>query len=293
MITVELMGGLGNQMFQYAIGRHMALLNQTDLFLDKQFLDDRRPRRKGFVFRNYDLDLFDLPVRFASSEMASSYGRTAPLLRRIVNKISPAQATEYVPEKHFHFNREVLTRRGNLYLSGYWQSPQYFEAIAPIIRADFSFPFRLPAKTQLLYDTISTTNSVCVNVRRGDFVTNPVHGTASLAYYSQAEEKIASGVDEPHYFVFSDDIKWCQENLKIQAPVIYVDHQYAGEKFGHYLQLMHQCKHFIIPNSTFAWWAAWLSPHKDKLVIAPKKWFNRPLWPTDTNDLIPDSWVRL
>ena len=293
MVAVELMGGLGNQMFQYAIGRHLAFLNRTELLLDSHFLQDRRPRRKGFVFRNYDLDLFDLPVQAAPIHLAQTYGRTASLLRRVTNRLWPDQATQYVYEKHFHVDKRVLDRRGDLYLSGYWQSPHYFDAIAQTIRADFTLSFDLPIKTQVLFDVISNTNAVCLNVRRGDFVTNLVHGTSSLAYYRQAESYLNARVSNPVYYVFSDDIAWCVENLKLQAPTTYVDHRYAGPKFGHYLQLMHQCRHFIIPNSTFAWWAAWLSPHADKLVIAPKKWFHRPLLPVNTDDLIPDSWVRI
>ena len=292
MIAVELMGGLGNQMFQYAVGRHLALLNQTDLFVDSHFLRDRRPRRKGFVFRNYDLDLFDLPMRPLGPELATIYGRTAPVWRQVANRVL-TQPIQFVPEKHFHFDPTLLTRRGDLYLRGYWQSPRYFDAIAPTIRSDFKLSFDLPAHTQELYTTILTTNAVCLNVRRGDFVTNPVHGTAGLAYYRQAEELINSRVANPQYFVFSDDIDWCKANLTLQAPTIYVDHAYAGPRFGHYLQLMHQCRLFIIPNSTFAWWAAWLSPHPDKLVIAPKKWFNRPLLPTNTRDLLPESWIKM
>lgn len=293
MITVELMGGLGNQMFQYALGRHLALLNETDLLLDCRFLQDRSPRRQGFVFRNYDLDLFSLPVAFAPDEIGQTYGRTAPLLRQVANRIGINQPIQYVAEKHFHVDSRILKKRGDLYLSGYWQSAQYFEAIAPAIRADFALSFDLPAATRQLADDIEGSEAVCLNVRRGDFVTNPVHGTASLKYYQQAETYLNDRVDKPVYYVFSDDIDWCRANLTLQAPTVYVDHSFAGPKFGHYLQLMHQCRHFVIPNSTFAWWAAWLSPDQDKVVVAPKKWFGRPLLPTNTNDIIPDTWVRL
>jgi len=293
MIVVELMGGLGNQMFQYAIGRHLALLNQTDLYLDSTFLMDRGPRRKDFVFRNYDLDLFDLPVQSAPAYLSARFSRTNTLPKRIWNRLWPNQSVRFVYEKHFHMDEQVLSRRGDMYLDGYWQSARYFDAITDVIRADFRLSFDLPIHSQQLANDINNTNAVCLNVRRADFVTNPVHGTTSLSYYQEAVTYINANTTDPIYYVFSDDIDWCINNLHLQAPTVYVGHEYAGPKFGHYLQLMHQCQHFIIPNSTFAWWAAWLSPHAQKIVVAPKQWFGKPILPANTKDLIPPLWVRL
>ena len=136
---------------------------------------------------------------------------------------------------------------------------------------------------------------VCLNVRRGDFVSNPLmnveHGVLGLDYYYGAINEIIQKEKDIHIYIFSDDIEWCSNNLKFDVPTTFVDHTYAGEKFSSYLLLMQTCRHFIIPNSTFGWWAAWLSNHSNKTVIAPKRWFNDAS--RNTKDILPNSWIKL
>jgi hypothetical protein len=115
------------------------------------------------------------------------------------------------------------------------------------------------------------------------------HGVMGNDYIMRAVDIIESKIENPTYFIFSDDVEWCKENIHLKNMKI-VDHSYAGEKFNYYLQLMISCKHFIIPNSSFAWWSAWLNTNSDKIVIAPKNWFNVDI---DTSDLIPDNWIRI
>ena len=98
-------------------------------------------------------------------------------------------------------------------------------------------------------------------------------------------------VANPTYFIFSDDIEWCENNFSFLNNVVFVTHEYAGKKFSSYLQLMINCKHYIIPNSTFAWWAVWLNKGKDKIVIAPNKWYT--YYQFNLNDLIPSTWITL
>ncbi|WP_128545530.1 alpha-1,2-fucosyltransferase [Larkinella soli] len=294
MIIVELMGGLGNQMFQYAAGRHLALLNQTELALDIYYLLDRGPRLdKHFVYRNFDLDIFGIETPAIPPEISLKYGRCAPLGRQILNRFRSPGPYRYTAERHFHFDPALLRKRGPLYLSGYWQSPRYFEAIGAVIRDDFRFSDPLPGASRLLLAQIQETNSVCLNVRRADFVTNPVHGTFGNDYYRKAEALLLKKVENPHFFVFSDDLDWCRTHLALRSPVTLVDHRHAGSKFRHYLFLMSCCRHFIIPNSTFAWWAAWLSRHEEKVVIGPGKWFSRPLFARNTDSLFPEGWIRM
>jgi hypothetical protein len=123
-----------------------------------------------------------------------------------------------------------------------------------------------------LLNDIKNTNSVMLNVRRTDFVNNAFHGTMDVDYYSRAISIINEKVENPKYFIFSDDIEWCKENLNNIDNSVIVDHSYKGDRFGEYLELMKNCKHYIIPNSSFAWWSAYLSENKDKVVIAPKRW---------------------
>ena len=143
-------------------------------------------------------------------------------------------------------------------------------------------------------DRISSVNEVCLNVRRGDFVSisvaNQHHGVCETDYFSRAVNIIGEKVSNPHLFIFSDDTEWCRANLRFEHPSTLVDHAYAGKKFGQHLQLMIMCQHYIISNSSFGWWAAWLNTNKKKIVCAPEKWFNTHDY--DTKDVIPANWIK-
>jgi hypothetical protein len=187
----------------------------------------------------------------------------------------------------------LLIDGGSVLLDGYWQSPFFFSEFEEQIRKDFEFINKVENETgeiKEMLELINSKNSVMVNVRRTDYLNTSFHGVMGLDYLNQSKEIIESKVENPHYFIFSDDVEWCRENIQFENMTL-VDHRYKGEKFGFYLQLMSKCKHFIIPNSTFAWWAAWLNTDEEKVVIAPKQWF------TDNNintaDLIPSNWIRI
>jgi hypothetical protein len=201
--------------------------------------------------------------------------------------------TYVVTEKTFAFDPTVLDAPGNVWLDGYWQSEKYFKEIEPIIREEFVLR-STSANVQKLAERIQSTESVCVNVRRTDYVTAPdtkaLLGFVGTDYYVESMKIICARLANPTVFVFSDEVRWCTDNLQFDCPTTFVGHEYAGEKFREYLYLMSLCKHFIIPNSTFAWWGAWLSNTKGT-VVAPKKWFNKT--ELDSGDLIPTGWVRV
>jgi hypothetical protein len=144
-----------------------------------------------------------------------------------------------------------------------------------------------------LAEEINTVNAVSLHVRRGDYVSNPrtmaTNGVCPLSYYDSAIRYICARVDAPHFFVFSDDMDWVRENLNIDHPCRYVDHNCSTESFND-MRLMSMCRHHIIANSSFSWWGAWLNPREDKIVIAPKKWFANS---NDTKDLLPFGWATL
>lgn len=293
MIVTKLMGGMGNQMFQYAFAKYLAIKHNVPVKLDTRFLLDRSPKGANFVFRNFDLDIFNLSVEVATdAEITSLTHRTGhELTNRVINKLI-GRKKNHVFEPHFHFSEKCFLAGSNSYLEGYWQSEKYFKPIEGLLRAkDFSFTSAMSSMATELGNTIQSSNSVCVNIRRGDFVTNGFHGTKGVDFYSNAELVIGSELNDPHYFVFSDEMDWCTENITFAGKVTYVGHEYAGFKFQDYIRLMAMCKHFIIPNSSFAWWAVWLNDNKNKMVVAPKKWFNNPAW--ETHDLIPDEWIKV
>lgn len=288
------MGGLGNQMFQFAFGKYLAIKNNTELKFDLNFLLDRSPKTNPtFVNRDYDLSIFNINESIASKEEIKKLkNRTDSLIAdKIANKLL-GNKKSYFKENEFHFSEDHLKISDNSYIEGYWQSEKYFLAISNELRNHyFTFKSPLSEKSEILSTKIKQSNSVCINVRRGDFVTNPVHGTMGIEYYSEGEEILLFKYKDLEMFVFSDEIDWCRKNLKFKSSVTFVSHEYAGEKFQDYLRLMSTCKQFIIPNSSFAWWAVWLCLNPDKTVIAPKKWFNYEAW--NTIDLIPQTWIRL
>ncbi|MCA4895214.1 MAG: alpha-1,2-fucosyltransferase [Cytophagales bacterium] len=297
MVIVQLLGGLGNQMFQYALGRQLADSNGTELKLDTSILRDWSPGKHA-VNRSFDLDIFALKPTIATKDEISPYHTalmTTP--QKIVFKIKTRFfGNPAIQEKQFHFDSNVLNLKGNIYLSGTWQSYKYFERIEKLIRTDFEFISPMSDHANELSEKIKQVNSVCLNVRRTDYVsvasTAQTMGVISLEYYELALQLMKESIGDFCVFIFSDDIEWCKKNMDfIEQPICFVEHRYAGWKFSDYLQLMKCCRHYIIPNSTFAWWGAWLNSNAEKMVIAPKQWMNDPY--INTHDLIPDTWIRL
>lgn len=287
---------MGNQMFEYAYARHIAHKHNTKVVMDLEYLLDRTPR-ENFTFRDYDMEIFNIQENKATTEdlkwffndKLSSAERVIYKAKRLFNK------PHFVNEKGFNFQPELLNAPDNSYITGYFQSPKYFDGIEDIIRKEFTFKLPILEGSKALQEQIHNTNSICINVRRGDFVSNPevnkVHGLMGLEFYNEGIRLMKEKVADPHFFVFSDDVEWCEANLQFGAPATFVGHTHKGHKFSNYLNLMSQCKHYFIPNSTFAWWAAWLNQNPNKIVIAPKNWFSST--ETDTSGLIPDSWERI
>jgi hypothetical protein len=290
MIVVRLKGGLGNQMFQYALGRALQHRRGDELRLDVTYLLGDSVF-KWAVPREYDLDVFQIQPAFACIPR---------LLRRAPRRFRKGEAVPkrqtFVEEKEFGFQPGILDLTApNLYLDGYWQSESYFAEIQDQIRGAFQFRAPLSPAGREMAQRIASVNSVCVNVRRGDYITSEstrnALGFVGEDYYRRGIDWIKANVQDPWLVVNSDDMPWCRERLKFDLPTIYLDETYAGWKFGEQLQLMTMCKHFLIPNSTFAWWAAWLARYDRKLVAAPRKWFcNSSI---SSKDLIPPSWVTL
>lgn len=297
MIIVKLMGGLGNQMFQYAAGRRLAHQHNTQLKLDISFLKNRYV---GCTHRVYELKYFKIRNSIATNiEVAKCTGIGPSLWLKILLKFRRvADLITIHPnvysERHFHFDPEVLTAPDNVYLDGYWQSEKYFEEIENILRKDFSFHSPLVGKNIELSKLIKRTDSVSLHVRRGDYVadTNMMayHGICDAEYYARCVEEIHSAIKAPFFFVFSDDSTWVKENVRLPSPMIVVDHN-SPDRGGEDLRLMSLCRHNIIANSTFSWWGAWLNRNPEKIVIAPEKWFNNTS--INTKDLIPDEWVKI
>ena len=287
MIIVKLMGGMGNQMFQYALGRNLSLKYNVPLKIDLSFLKNRN-MGPNFVYRDYDLDIFNIEPDFSIDGIGP------------IQVVSEAEVVVDSLQSHFQYSQETikyiefLINSGiNILIDGYWQSPLYFKEFESQIRKDFTFKSLVNSADDQVLDMLSkitSSNSVLINVRRTDYLKTDFHGVMGMDYINKAKSIIESKIQDPHYFIFSDDIDWCSQNLN-ESNMTIVNHSYKGHKFGYYLQLMSNCKHFIIPNSSFAWWSAFLNQNSDKIVITPLNWMANSSF--DTKDLILDSWIRI
>jgi hypothetical protein len=288
MIIVRLCGGLGNQLFQYAVGRALAHANSAQLVLDCGWFKNRPSSNtpRDYEFINY-------PVRArVATDLEEKLGRNYSdrILRRLPLLSRPWRLCR---EVGFDFNPNILKAGDDIYLDGYWQSYRYFNHLADTLRAEL-VPVPAPSpQDQVVLDSIDTTNSVSVHVRRGDYVTHKAaaikHGVCSLDYYRIAIQTLESDVRDPHFFVFSDDPTWTREHLSFPGPATFVDHNGPNTAFQD-LRMMSRCKHHVIANSTFSWWGAWLNPRKDKMVVAPRNWFSNGL---AADDIAPLDWIRL
>lgn len=292
MIIVGLLGGLGNQLFQYALARRLSILHNVPLKLDISQFETCKPRK-------YSLGAFNIIEDFATQDdIARIKGKGFANFRRLKDKFLPYYKRSYVCERSFCFDPNILKSPENVYLAGCWQSERYFKDIEDIIRCEFAVKIKPDANNERTTAIINSVNAVSLHIRRTDYaseaVTNRRHGTCALAYYQQAVEIISGKVSSPYFFVFCDDILWAKENLKLKYPTVFISHNDAAKDFED-LRLMTQCNHHIIANSTFSWWGAWLNRKYDKIVIVPKKWFKK--WYNDENidtkGLIPEGWIKI
>jgi glycosyl transferase family 11 len=280
VVVLTLIGGLGNQMFQYATGRALALRRQTKLVLDLGWLE-RSPAH--VTPRRYELDCFRIEAELRRIYPRTALGRLGEFFR-VLPRVEREQPLRFEPR--------TLELSGRVRLVGYWISQRYFEDCAEQIRQDFRFRAPLDGRNRELAERIRATTAVSVHVRRGDYVTHDAtrafHGVLPLDYYYAAIDRIRDVVHDPQFFVFSDDPDWCRANLEI-GPTVYVDHN--RRQGCEDLRLMSLCRHHVIANSSFSWWGAWLNPHADKIVIAPRRWVADPS--VATNDVVPDEWVTM
>jgi hypothetical protein len=294
MIIVKLIGGLGNQMFQYAAGRYLAWLHKTELLMDTSYLD--KEPNGAYTKRKLELDVFNIDLKMATKaeverfkiESSTKYSRT------FQRKLPILFTNLYVAESGTAYHKEFLSYPKNTYLDGFWQSESYFKPIESVLVNDFVLKDPLNRENKDWLKKMENCESVSLHVRRGDYVSNADaqshHGSCDIDYYQKAIEYIKAKHKAIEIFIFSDDLEWCKVNLRIKEPLHFVD---ANQKQNLHLDmfLMSHCKHNIIANSSFSWWAAWLNRNGHKIVIAPLKWFSNPA--IKTFDLIPKEWIRL
>lgn len=292
MIIGKILGGLGNQMFQYAATRSLAASKGVSYCLDiMQFSGYRL--HQGFQINT----IFDCNSRLASREEISSVlgWQSSSGVRRFLSRsaLSGFRSSSWISEPYFNFWDGFFDVPSNCYLDGYWQTEKYFKTVQNLIRKDFNFCLPMNQQNTVMANKIKNSMSISLHVRRGDYVANQnvnkIHGICSVDYYKTAIAQMASQIENPMFYVFSDDIDWVKKNINIGHPHDFIEHNKGTESYND-MRLMSMCHHHIIANSTFSWWGAWLNPSQEKLVIAPKKWFAQR---DNSSDLIPDSWFTV
>lgn len=292
MIVVRLMGGLGNQLFQYAAGRALALRLGTELKLDVGFFTDTTPRQ-------YALNSLSIRASQVLEQELGSFRLSTNCVERLLSKwrqrLGLSQRSyDLYRERSFRFDANVAALPDNSYLIGYWQSDRYFYDCRQQLLQELVCTLPLDDSNRQMLEKIGATMSVAVHIRRGDYVNSPlanaVHGLCSLDYYRQAVELVAQRLDSPHFFLFSDDPDWVATHLELPYPATLVTINQQDDPALD-LRLISACRHAIIANSSFSWWGAWLNQQPDKLVIAPACWFADQS--IDTADLLPQDWIRL
>lgn len=291
MIIVQLLGGLGNQMFQYAAGKRLATEKGTKFKLDISSY-------KSETLRAYKLHHFKITADIATQEECDYFIATniqGKIRRLLERQLLPRSRRHIYYEKTpYQFESAILHTPKQVYLKGYFQNENYFKSVESIIRNDFNIITPSNEVNRAIAERIRNVEAVSVHIRRGDYATNPqtrvVHGLLPLQYYKNAIEKIAQEVDKPHFFIFSDDPDWAKEHLQLTFPTIWINHNDAQHDYED-LQLMSLCQHHIIANSSFSWWGAWLSSNLNKKVYAPERWLLDNS--IDFTDVVPHQWIRL
>jgi hypothetical protein len=279
-ITTRLFGGLGNQLFQYATGRAVALRNDCTLLLDT-----RDTEAKGSHWQ-FALSHFNIHATVGNDNNLPP-ARTKPLQYypwRVFGR-SP----KFTREKQLGYNPDIAGVGPNTYLHGYFQSEKYFTQIEDIIRRELSIKTPPSDENTRWLKMVNQPNSVSLHVRRGDYIAaGNAYAVCDHDYYKRAIDLIASKLDaDPSVFIFSDDPAWAKENIKLGYKPQVSAHN-DGSKPYEALRLISHCPHNITANSPFSWWGSWLNNNPEKIIVAPKAWFGKQN--LDNPDLIPYSW---
>ena len=284
MIISKISGGLGNQMFQYAAGHSVASKLKTKHCLDIRSYETDQ-------VRSFGLDKFSISAGIAPQEILPPAKRES-LFRYTLWK-SLRLSPKLLKEHKFSFDAIKRRSKDTIYLSGHWFSEEYFQNFATELREEFSLTREFSDYGSNVLRTIKGSTAISIHIRRGDYVNSNYWrsklGTCSIDYYHRGLDYIRSKIGvEFSIFIFSDDIDWASNNLKISGKVFVVSN---SESAGPHedLMLMASCKHHIIANSTFSWWGAWLNTRSDKIVVCPDPFYNDKSAECNT----PSSWKAL
>lgn len=285
------MGGLGNQMFQYAAATAIALRHQKKLFFDLQFLLDNQEETDVFTPRSFSLDIFNVKGRVLNSSLKRIFDNA--FLRAVIPGRLKKVCHSYNDQSDFS-NIEFPAC-----MEGYFQSEDYFKDYRSILLDDFSFKLPLGNHNEKILMDIENSPAVSVHVRRGDYVSKiavaSVHSNCDIEYYERAITWMREKIGSPVFYFFTDDPLWVKQNFIDKYSfnkMVLIDKNDGADSWKDML-LMSRCKHHIIANSSFSWWGAWLNCYPQKMVIAPRQWFSDKNKYRFAKEIIPESWIRL
>lgn len=290
MIIVKLMGGLGNQMFQYAAAKALALNHNVNVLVDTSYLNS--DTKGQYTQRKFELDIFTEKIIIAEKNYLKNFEKVkkSRFYREMQRRFPALFKYLYAVESGSKYMESFNKFPANTYLEGFWQSEKYFSNYSNEIRSVFNFVNKIPNELKPLLNQIKSNNSVSLHIRRGDYVAlksaNDFHGLPTIEYYKTALNNISQKTGTVELFVFSDDISWCKKNINFSTNTHFVNHNFEAywDMF-----LMSQCKNNIIANSSFSWWAAWLNANTGKMVIMPQYWFKN-IKSTDI-DIVANNWL--
>lgn len=289
MVIVKLSGGLGNQMFQYACGKAIALKLKTDLRLDHSFFYHNF-KKSGATPRKYELGAFGINLKIDESDFLKV--RISKKLNRLFNI---NLFYNHVKERNSYLADTKFPLNENLYITGYFQSEKYFSTESAQIKKDFSFIEPNKKNLELINRVVNTPNSVGILVRRDDFISSKLDQSLGLDYFENAIKVIKDRICDPFFFVFTiGDTGWSRNLLKFDDNIEIVENDSLEIKGFEKMRLMSLCKHNIIANSSFGWWSAWLNTNPNKVVIYPEKWhFDENINIEILKDRFPQNWIKV
>lgn len=291
MKIVKFNGGLGNQLFEYAFGLAVEDYYKEEVYYDvsnynlKTHLETSRP----FLLNKYNTHL-----KFARKKERKKCINENSKLKNKVNKLFKKEIfkekSNRIIEKHAQiYDENMFLEKENIYFEGFFQSEKYFKHIRKKVLENFTLKESLDEKNTYFLNKILNSTSISLHIRRGDYLLCDCMENCNLDYYYQGIDYIKQKINNNiEIFIFSDDIPWVKENLKIADKVNYIDINNDAASYCD-IELMRNCKHNIIANSSFSWWGAWLNNNPNKIVIAPRIWFkNEPQY-----DIIPEEWIKI
>lgn len=274
-------------MFQYSFGKRVSEKFAIPLKLDISNLAERR----------YELGIFSLADGIATkNDMLLFDRRNAGFSKKLVYKIKSlfSMPAHFSEEEGKCFSLPAKSAK-NILMTGYWQNEKYFKDSEAAIRRSFTFPCITCEANKVINERILESNSVGIHIRRGDYLlaqNAEIHGILNVEYYREAIDYMQKETKDPVFFIFSDDPEWVKGNIHINGTVYYVNGNQGREAYID-MQLMSYCRHNIIANSSFSWWAAWLNVNPNKIIVAPEDWFADRNKNELNKDIVPDKWIRL